>query len=324
MKYLKEYTIACEAVFQACALASEMQERLESTDCLHKDDLSPVTLVDFCVQVLLNLHLSSHFPTDEIMGEEDSSFLRQVENGWMVGKMVKSLERFFSGIQENEILEAIDRGGSQGGPRGRFWVIDPIDGTKGFIRGEQYAVALALIENGEVVLGFLGCPKLVIEGREGVLFSAIKRQGVRMHFLEDQKEAPLPKYKSKELELIYTEPHESSKSHSHDLAYAIAKQLHAHPKASRLDSQSKYALVALNLASIYLRIPTKIHRIEKIWDHAAGEIIVEEAGGVVTDLFGKKLDYTLGKTLSANRGILVTQEIDHAKAVEASIHSLKT
>ena len=58
----------------------------------------------------------------------------------------------------SEVLKAISRCNSIGGPTGRFWVLDPVDGTLGFVRGDQYAVALALIEDGEVVLGVLGCP----------------------------------------------------------------------------------------------------------------------------------------------------------------------
>lgn len=58
----------------------------------------------------------------------------------------------------SEVLEAISRCNSSGGSTGRFWTLDPVDGTLGFIRGDQYAVALALIEDGEVVLGVLGCP----------------------------------------------------------------------------------------------------------------------------------------------------------------------
>lgn len=58
----------------------------------------------------------------------------------------------------SEVLEAISHCNSTGGPNGRFWALDPVDGTLGFVRGDQYAVALALIEDGEVVLGVLGCP----------------------------------------------------------------------------------------------------------------------------------------------------------------------
>lgn len=58
----------------------------------------------------------------------------------------------------SEVLEAISRCNSNGGPAGRFWALDPVDGTLGFVRGDQYAVALALIEDGEPVIGVLGCP----------------------------------------------------------------------------------------------------------------------------------------------------------------------
>lgn len=58
----------------------------------------------------------------------------------------------------SQVLKAISRCKSTGGPTGKHWVLDPVDGTLGFIRGDQYAVALALMENGKVVVGVLGCP----------------------------------------------------------------------------------------------------------------------------------------------------------------------
>ena len=63
-----------------------------------------------------------------------------------------------------------------------MWTLDPIDGTKGFLRGEQFAVCLALIVDGNVQLGVIGCPNLpanfnVPEGEKGCLFFAEKGQG---------------------------------------------------------------------------------------------------------------------------------------------------
>ncbi len=57
-----------------------------------------------------------------------------------------------------EVCGLIDRG--SGEPPRTFWTLDPIDGTKGFLRREQYAVALALVRDGKVELGVLGCPEL--------------------------------------------------------------------------------------------------------------------------------------------------------------------
>ena len=75
----------------------------------------------------------------------------------------------------------------------------------------------------------------------------------------------------------------------------------------RLDSQAKYAVVARGEAEAYLRLPTRADYREKIWDHAAGVLIVEEAGGTVTDITGRPLEFTHGRDLAANRGVIVTQ-----------------
>lgn len=63
-----------------------------------------------------------------------------------------------------------------------MWTLDPIDGTKGFLRGGQYAVCLALVVDSVVQLGVMGCPNLPIsssdpDGQKGCLFVAVKGQG---------------------------------------------------------------------------------------------------------------------------------------------------
>ena len=60
--------------------------------------------------------------------------------------------------------------------------MDPIDGTKGFLRGGQYAVCLGLLLDGKVVVGVMGCPNLPVDytkpdGEKGVIFVAVKGQG---------------------------------------------------------------------------------------------------------------------------------------------------
>ena len=74
----------------------------------------------------------------------------------------------------------------------------------------------------------------------------------------------------------------------------------------RIDSQCKYGAVARGEASIYLRLPTSESYREKIWDHAAGWMVVNAAGGRVTDARGQNLDFSLGRTLDQNRGIIAT------------------
>ena len=65
-----------------------------------------------------------------------------------------------------------------------MWTIDPIDGTKGFLRGEQYAVCVSLIADAQVKVGVIGCPNLPIdpahpEQGTGVIFKAVRGQGTQ-------------------------------------------------------------------------------------------------------------------------------------------------
>jgi 3'(2'), 5'-bisphosphate nucleotidase len=88
-----------------------------------------------------------------------------------------------------------------------------------------------------------------------------------------------------------------------------------------MDSQCKYGLVARGDASLYLRIPARSSYIETIWDHAAGSLIVEEAGGRVTDIRGKALDFSTGRKLTRNRGIIATSGKFHDEVLEA-VHEI--
>ena len=86
----------------------------------------------------------------------------------------------------------------------------------------------------------------------------------------------------------------------------MAERLGITAEPCRIDSQCKYAAVALGRAQVYLRLQTRPGYIERIWDHAAGLIVVEQAGGVVTDMQGKPLEFTHGRGLDANAGVVAT------------------
>lgn len=113
-----------------------------------------------------------------------------------------------------QLLDAIDKGNHPGGRNGSessisimsvcsdrpgmvgMWTLDPIDGTKGFLRGEQYAVCLALIVDSVVELGVIGCPNLPTltkdgkQGERGAIFVAVRGQGVEEVRLSLHSPAP--------------------------------------------------------------------------------------------------------------------------------------
>lgn len=322
MAYATERQVAIEAVILACQLCRGVRETLVSDETLAKKDKSPVTVADYGAQALVSAALAAAFPADPLVGEEDATDLRSEENAELREKVVAAVTRVSPELATEEILAAIDRGNYPGGGTGRHWTLDPIDGTKGFLRNEQYAVALALIEDGEVVLGVLGCPNLpvsrnVSDVEMGCLFVAVRGEGAFQQALSGGEARPIRVTDVADpARASFCESVESGHS-SHGHAAEIAALLGVTAAPIRMDSQAKYASVGRGDASIYLRLPTRAGYEEKIWDHAAGLIVIEEAGGQVTDTTGKRLDFSLGRTLRENTGVVATNGKLHEQVVAA-------
>jgi len=327
MSYELERRVALEAVIKACRLCSAVQAAHLAGGVIDKEDKSPVTVADFGAQAVVSDHLSAAFPRVPLVGEEDSALLRKPENATIKEEVLKHVRMITPQLKENETFAAIDRGDAEGGSKGRFWTLDPIDGTKGFLRGDQYAVALALIEDGQVRLGVLGCPSLPLaslRGPGGSLFVAIRGHGSAIRDIDSPGERAIKVADiANPSDALFCESFESSHS-SHDDMGEIMKRLGVKGPPLRMDSQAKYGILARGDGSVYLRLPTKKAYEEKIWDHAAGCILVEEAGGKVTDLNGNPLDFSQGKTLVKNKGIIATNGRLHdivLKAVKSVIKS---
>ncbi len=329
MKYDQELQTAIEAVKKACTLCSRVQSSLVSDETITKKDKSPVTVADFGAQTIVCHELKKAFPNDQIVAEENSKALQTEQGELVTQRIYEYVSDILPEIKKDEIHSIIDTGNSEGGPEGRFWTLDPIDGTKGFLRGEQYAIALALIENGEVIVGVLGCPNLSenlesSDGRKGLIFSAVKGHGASVRHIEEETSEKIevsdiehPSYAP------FCESVESAHS-SHSDSEKIAQILGVRAEPIRIDSQCKYAVIARGDASIYLRLPTKKDYREKIWDHAAGYIIVKEAGGRVSDVLGNDLDFSQGRTLANNRGVVGTNGELHGLVVSAVIEVLNS
>jgi 3'(2'), 5'-bisphosphate nucleotidase len=293
---------AIAAVNEASAICRRVQAQLVSSDALTKKDKSPVTVADFASQALICRMLNERFPQTPIVGEEDAHSLRQKENR----PLLEKINSFLPGWTEAQILDSVDLG--NGEATEMFWTLDPIDGTKGFLRGEQYAVALALIVNGELELGALGCPNL---GNGGITAYARRGQGAFRQTGAGTDKISVSS-NTPAAAVRFLESVESGHS-DHGMQSKIMAGFGEFAEAVRYDSQVKYAVLAGGGADVYLRMPNpeKPGYREKIWDHAAGAIIVEEAGGRVSDISGKKLDFSRGKKLMENRGVVVTNGILH-------------
>jgi len=320
MAYEAEMDMALETVAKACRICEAVHAELVSEETISKKDKSPVTVADYAVQAQVNLALARAFPSDPIVAEEDTAELRS-EAG-VRSKVTRHVRDIVPGVDESQVIAAIERGKHTGGARGRFWTLDPIDGTKGFLRGEQYAVALALIENGRVVLGVLGCPNYPHDwakpdGPKGCLYAAVTGQGAWKGGLDGSARQTLRATRIFDPALAsFCESVESAHS-AHGAAAHVAEILGVTAPPIRMDSQCKYAAVVGGDASIYLRLPTRADYEEKIWDHASGYLLIEEAGGQVSDIHGEPLDFSLGRTLSRNKGVVATNGKLHAPVIAA-------
>ncbi len=319
MGFELEKKAAIDAVTKAARACVRMHEEPEFREALYKTDGSPVTLADFFVQALINEQLTTSFPEIPIVAEETSLCLE----GICGEKLRKNLEKLLPGKSPDEIFRTINRGNHGGGGRGRFWTLDPIDGTRGLLAKRQYAIALALIEDGEVVLGVLGCPELGPDARNGVgrekgfVFFAERGQGSYQVALSNGIQTHISVSGiARVSEAVMCESVEAPDS-SYEFSGKISRFLDITAEPVRMDSQCKYAVLARGDTSIYLRPPLQKNYKENIWDHAAGYIIVREAGGTVTDSSGKPLDFSIGKKLRENKGILATNGVIHEAVLRA-------
>lgn len=324
--YETELKIGILAVKTAMRMTKLIQKDLSSTDAITKKDKSPVTIADFLSQAIICHYLNDGLPYLPIVAEEDSAALQEEKNSAVLEKIhyyIDQDKEVAGFLNKKNLFEKIDLGGKE--PGGTFWTLDPIDGTKGFLRGEQFAIALGLIVDGEVKVGILGCPNLELQDNHtGCLVYAVKGEG---SFVLDSETGKPEKIAISAIEdprdMRFVESYVSAHSNM-DMQLKIAKTLNIGQDPVQMDSQVKYSMVSGGKAEIYLRIPhpkTPDYK-EKIWDHAAGSLIVEEAGGIVSDIFGKKLDFSAGKTLANNSGILASVPCIHKKIV-ATIGDLK-
>ena len=305
--YEIELRTALAAVREAAELCSAVQSAIG--DGVHsKEDRSPVTVADFGSQALVCRTLREAFPKDPVIAEEDSSALCAGNGKLLLDRVIQEVAEIRMGADRATICSWIDHGGARD-YADRFWTLDPIDGTKGFLRGEQYAIALALVVDGEVAVAALACPNL---DPDGVVFGAVKGHGTTMSPISAAADPSAAQVSSTTDPACarFVESVESGHS-SHSDSARIAAGLGIILPPVRMDSQAKYAALARGDADIYLRLPTRPGYVEKIWDHAAGVLVIEEAGGRVTDIRGNRLEFRHGSRLEKNHGVIATNGLLH-------------
>lgn len=345
-----ELQAAVDAVRLASRLCQAVQMQLKHGEKTDKEDDSPVTVADYGAQALVAWSLRRAFPGQplSLVAEEDAVDLREPSGAAMLDRITSLVNEALAiehpqvaRLSSAEVADLVDVGCSEGGGVGRHWVLDPIDGTRGFVGQRQYAVCLGLLQDGQVALGVLGCPNLpqyaitdadcdegqaarsFSEESVGTIFAASKGQGAyagpvfggmptqRIHCNDS-----LPPSQVRYMESF-------EKRHSnHGLALQIGAEIGVELPSLKLDSQAKYGALSRGDASIFMRFPDAAYR-EKIWDHCAGVAIIEEAGAVITDALGNPLDFSQGRFFPYLNGGIVAATPSMHRAIMAAIRKIR-
>jgi len=184
----------------------------------------------------------------------------------------------------------------------RVWLIDPMDGTKNFIaRDGDFAVQIGLAVNGESVAG------VVYQPVRDVLYRAVRHDGSWIEDREKPAARMLVSNRTEPAEMVLA----SSRSHRSPRMERVVDAFGFKDEMRRGSVGVKIGLIAEQQADLYLHLSPST----KQWDTCAPEIILVEAGGQLTDLFGQPIRYN-GVRIDNRNGIVATNAVAHEMVIE--------
>jgi 3'(2'), 5'-bisphosphate nucleotidase len=276
---------------------------------MSKGALGPVTIADYGSQAVILSEVASVFPDHRILAEEGSEHLAEHADDHGVQVITEIVGSVLDApVTFDDVCRWIDH---PGGDAEYTWAVDPIDGTKGFLRGDQFAVAIGILREGIPIAGVLACPRYAVGGDTGLLFSAGPDLGSTVEPITGGSPIRVGVSPVEDHGAIRVLGSVEAAHGDPELVRAMIDRGGLGGGMVRLDSQVKYAAVAAGEAEIYLRPRSRPDYRENVWDHAAGVAVVEHAGGRVTDLDGRVLDFRHGRRLEENRGVLATNGAVH-------------
>ncbi|KAK4223311.1 hypothetical protein QBC38DRAFT_53416 [Podospora fimiseda] len=344
--YAKELVTAIEAARLAAQISLSVLSQSfssaslsSSSNSLIKDDLSPVTIADFAIQALLTTYLSETFPSHGFIGEESADDLR--ENPHLLQRVLDALILCCPGTEWTPelICGKIDECTKlKSASEGEFvWVFDPIDGTKTFIQGKQFAINIALLQKAKQVVSVVALPlwdfglepeegikdDKVDERKLGTLLYGVRGYGAFVEPLvnEDGVEAKkLPMIsdgKNNRLREVTCTNLDSGVSDLHSL---VAERLgivgEGDTEADLLGWVPRWASLAMGFGNVTVWIYKSRERKGKIWDHAGVMMLFEEVGGKISDVDGKEIDLGIGRKFEGNYGFVGAPRERHGEVVE--------
>jgi 3'(2'), 5'-bisphosphate nucleotidase len=379
------YTHELNLIFGALQVAAKLSQHIiHSTDkakgIVSKPDLSPVTVADFAIQALLATTVKAAFPNDTVVGEENASQLRA---DLYLLEHVYELLRWLAGDAERDsvpdghahlpegtavpssreqMCNLIDEcGTSVPSASGRTWVFDPIDGTKTYVRGELYAINVALLVDGKQELGIVGCPNMSMDAKAPLTNSDIHTSGCIVFAARGYGAwiRPLPGSSTMAAAAAAAtatnngtqngrsaEVRRLPRIHSTDsktltiadvrfvtcativdsalkgINELVAKRVDApYPGCDLLPWVLRWTGLAMGLGNTTVWVYNNKKRYGKIWDHAGAMLLFEETGGRITDIHGKEMDLLAGRKMTSNCGFIGAPAALHQQVMDI-VHEL--
>lgn len=231
----------------------------------YEDDIEPVTEADRIANELIVSRLKDEFPSDGILAEESVDTKRRLE-------------------------------------KSRVWMVDPLDGTNGFIDGNgDFAVQIGLAENGECVLGVVYHPPT------GTLFRAVRGEGCWIE--RPQFEAQHARVS--EVSDVSMMRLAASRSHRSPRMNKVVERFGFRAEVQRGSVGIKVGLLVEKECDLYIHLSPRT----KQWDTCAPQVILMEAGGQISDLFGDPLNYNVPDVQNRN-GLVASNGVAHDQIIE--------
>ena len=264
--YDQELRVACELARAAGAAILEHYEGpLKVEQKINYDDVEPVTQADRIANELIVTGLKREFPGDGMLAEESVDTKRRLE-------------------------------------KSRVWMVDPLDGTNGFIDGNgDFAVQIGLAEEGVCVLGVVYLPLT------GVLYRAISGAGTWIERPQFEPE----KARTSDVSSVSTMRLAASRSHRSPRMNKVVQRFGFREEVQRGSVGIKVGLIIEKQCDVYIHLSPRT----KQWDTCAPEVILTEAGGRMTDLFGGPLNYNVPDVQNRN-GLVASNGASHEQIIE--------
>lgn len=260
-------SVALELAREAGAAILDLYEGpLDIEQKFGADDREPVTQADKLANEIIVQRLRAEFPDDGMLAEESIDTVHRLD-------------------------------------KSRAWMIDPLDGTTGFIEGNgDFAVQIGLTENGQCVLG------VVYQPLTEVLYRSVRDGGT---WIERPGNKPEQAHVSDQKELSMMRL-AASRSHRSRRMNKVVEAFGLKEEVLRGSVGIKVGLLVEQQCDLYVHLSPRT----KQWDTCAPEIILREAGGCLTDLFGRTLSYNKADVQNRN-GIVASNGAAHAIIIES-------